>query len=229
MEYLIVAIIVIITIILAKYIFDFNIKKIKQIIKNEKLDKITSKYPENIEICKWYLKKLNNESVKIEENISKESCLYIAITNKILIANIKDSYSRIQTIAHECLHSIQGKKLLLFNFIFSNIYLIYFFIICLLGIFNVLPCKGIFLSILVILGMLYLTVRNYLENDAMIKARYLAKEYMENINISQKEEIDEIINQYDKMNVYGIKATNFKLLSNTLTKIFIFSIICLIR
>lgn len=229
MEYLIVAIIIIITIILAKYIFDFNIKKIKQIIKNEKLDKITSKYPENIEICKWYLKKLNNESVKIEENISKESCLYIAITNKILIANIKDSYSRIQTIAHECLHSIQGKKLLLFNFIFSNIYLIYFFIICLLGIFNVLPCKGIFLSILVILGMLYLTVRNYLENDAMIKARYLAKEYMENINISQKEEIDEIINQYDKMNVYGIKATNFKLLSNTLTKIFIFSIICLIR
>ena len=161
MEYLIVAIIVIIIIIIARYIFDFNVKKIKQIIKNEKLDKITSKYPDNIEICKWYLKKLNNETVEIEENTSKESCLYIAITNKILIANIKNSYSRIQTIAHECLHSIQGKKMLLFNFVFSNIYLLYFFIICLLGIFGILPNKEMFLSILAIFGILYLTIRNY--------------------------------------------------------------------
>ena len=99
-------------IVLMKFLFDINLKNIKQICKNEKLDELTKKYPENIEICKWFLKKLNNENVIIEENTSKQSCLYIAITNKILIANIKDTYTRIQTIAHECLHAIQEKRML---------------------------------------------------------------------------------------------------------------------
>ena len=51
-----------------RYIFDVNIKKLKEISKNEKLDELTKKYPENKEICKWYLRKLNNENVKIEED-----------------------------------------------------------------------------------------------------------------------------------------------------------------
>ena len=42
-----------------RYIFDVNIKKLKEISKNEKLDELTKKYPENKEICKWYLRKLN--------------------------------------------------------------------------------------------------------------------------------------------------------------------------
>ena len=36
--------------------------------------------------------------------------LYIVATNTILISNIKDTFTRVQTIAHECLHSIQNKK-----------------------------------------------------------------------------------------------------------------------
>ena len=132
MEFIVLLIIVVIIYFILRFIFDFNMKKIKEIGENKELDKLTQKYPENIEICKTYLKKLNNENVKIEEDKNSNATLYLVISNKIFIANLKDSYTRIQTIAHECLHSIQSKKLLWFNFIFSNIYLSYFFIICIL-------------------------------------------------------------------------------------------------
>ena len=124
MELIILLIIMIIIYLISRYIFDVNIKKIKQIGEDKELDKLTQKYPENIEICKWYLKKLKNENVKIEEDKNSNTTLYLVTSNKIFIADLKESYTRIQTIAHECLHSIQSKKLLWFNFIFSNIYLI---------------------------------------------------------------------------------------------------------
>ena len=37
----------------------------------------------------------------------------------------------------------------------------------------------LFLAIFLVLGLVYYSIRTYLENDAMIKARFLAKEYME--------------------------------------------------
>lgn len=229
MEYLIISIIVVIMLIIIKFILNITFKNIKKIVENNKLDEVIKNYPNNLEICKWCLKKLNNEGVTIEEDDSAQNCLYIAVTNKILIANIKDTYTRVQTVAHECLHSIQGKKLLSFNFIYSNIYLFYTFIITVLAIFNVLPYKLMFLSILIFLSMVYILIRNYLENDAMIKAKYLAKEYMEDVKISSKEEIDYIISEYDRINEYGIKGTNYKLFFNTCVKIIIFSLICFIR
>ena len=98
-----------------------NIKEMKEIASNEELNKIAKKYPSNTEICKEILKKLNNTKVKIEENTNSESTLYIAITDKISIGNTHESYTRIQTMAHECLHSVQDRKLLIFNFIYSNL------------------------------------------------------------------------------------------------------------
>ena len=229
MEFIVLLIIVVIIYFILRYIFDFNMKKIKEIGEDKELDELTQKYPENIEICKDYLKKLNNENVKIEEDKNSNSTLYLVMNNKIFIANLKDSYTRIQTIAHECLHSIQSKKLLWFNFIFSNIYLVYFFIICVLAIFKVLPYKMMFLSILIIFGFVFYAVRTYLENDAMIKARFLAKEYMQEKGISSQEEINKIINKYDELNDIGIKCTNFQLLSNVILKIVILIGIFLIR
>lgn len=222
MEFLILLIIVIIGYLVLRFMFDVNAKKIKQIGENKELDELTEKYPENVEICKYYLKKLNNENVKIEEDKNSNATLYLVMSNKIFIANLKNSYTRIQTIAHECLHSIQSKKLLWFNFIFSNIYLVYFFIICILAVFKVLPYKMMFLSILIILGFIFYSVRTYLENDAMIKARFLAKDYMQQEGISSQEEIDKIIGKYDELNDAGIKYTNFQLLSSVLLKIIIF-------
>ena len=154
--------------------------------------------------------------------------MYLVTSNKIFIADLKESYTRIQTIAHECLHSIQSKKLLWFNFIFSNIYLIYFYIICILAILKILPYNMMFLAILIILGSIYYAVRTYLENDAMIKARFLAKEYMQELKISSNEEIEQIVNKYDELNDIGIKTTNFQFLSKVLIKTMIFIIILMI-
>lgn len=228
MEYIIIGIIALISIIFLQYIFDYNKKELKHIGENEELDNLAKAYPSNLEMCKEYLQKLKNENVKIEENEGAKASLYIAIADKILIANIQNSYTRIQTIAHECLHSIQNRKLLLFNFIFSNIYLIYFIAICFLLILKILPYKMMFLVVFLILSIIYYTVRVYLENDAMIKARYLAKEYMEEKKISSPEEIEKLVAGFDKINVVGIKFINYHFCMQIMMKVFVFTILSLL-
>ena len=193
MEFIVLLIIMILIYIVLRFMFDVNINELKQIGEDKELDELTQKYPENIEMCKWYLKKLNNKNVKIEEDQNSSATLYLVTSNKIFIANLKNSYTRIQTIAHECLHSVQNRKILMFNFIFSNIYILYYITICVLAIFKILPNKLVFLSIYLLLSLVYYMVRIYLENDAMINAKYLAKEYMEEIKISSKEEINKIV------------------------------------
>ena len=229
MEFIIIGIIPLILLVILKYIFGYNQKILKNIGKNDELDEIARKYPSNIDICKTYLKKLNNEKIEIEQNDNAENSLYIVATNKIMIANIQKTYTRIQTIAHECLHSIQDKKLLWFNFIFSNIYMLYFLIICILAIFRVLPNEMIFLVGFLLLSSVYLVVRNYLENDAMIKARFLAKEYMEEQKISSKEEINKLVEGFDSINNVGIKCINYYFFMEVMMKVFVFCTICLIR
>ena len=120
MEFIIVTITTIILTLILGIVFQYNIKKIKEISEDKELDEFSKKYPSNKEICKKYLKKLNNSDVKIEENNDNQASLYIAVTNKIIIADINNTYTRIQTIAHECLHSIQDRKILMFNFIYSS-------------------------------------------------------------------------------------------------------------
>ena len=63
----------------------------------------------------------------------------------------------------------------------------------------------------------------------MIKARFLAKEYMENKKISSKEEIKEIVDHFDKLNNIGIKSVNYALVSQVILVIITFCVICLIR
>ena len=227
MEFIIIIILTIVFSILLGYIFSFNKKKILEVAKKQKLDDMAKKYPSNIEICKKYLKKLNNENVTIEENKEAEASLYIAATNKIVIGNVSDTFTRIQTIAHECLHSIQDRKILIFNFIFSNIYLLYYVVICVLALFKLLPFKMMFLSIFLILSLINYVIRMYLENDAMIKARFLAKEYLEEEKISTKEEIKEMVKGFDDLNNLGVKCIHYQFFLNCMLKVLIFSIICL--
>ena len=89
MEFIVLLIIVIIMYFILRFIFNFNMKKIKEIGEDKELDKLTQKYPENIEICKTYLKKLNNENVKIEEDKNSNATLYLVMNNKIFIANLR--------------------------------------------------------------------------------------------------------------------------------------------
>ena len=227
---IIIIVISVITIILLKIGLNVkikDIKKIKEIGYDKELNKIANKFPENKEICEEILKKLNNKNVKIEENKESKTSLYIAITNKIIIADIKDTFTRIQTIAHECLHSVQNKKILLFNFIYSNFYLLYFIVSLVLILFNIGE-RLIFIQGFIFLSIVYLIIRCYLENEAMSKAIFVAKEYMEeqeriNENIT-RQEVDLLVEKFDVLNKIGIPLTNFSLVVGCVLKIVILCI-----
>ena len=223
-----IIIISIIAIIIIMVLMSANIKEMKEIASNEELNKIVKKYPSNTEICKEILKKLNNTKVKIEENTNSESTLYIAITDKISIGNTHESYTRIQTMAHECLHSVQDRKLLIFNFIYSNLYFIYFIVICILAILKKLPNELLFSNILLILSFINYAIRVFLENDAMIKAEYLAKKYLEDKKISNKEEIQKLTKGFQDLNNSCIKSTNCSLFVKIMIKVIIFNFLALI-
>lgn len=229
MDFIIIIIVTLILALILKALFEYDMKKIKHIADDNYLDEVANKFPSNVEICKKYLKMLKNESVEIEESDTNQASLYIAITNKIIIANISKTYTRIQTIAHECLHSVQDRKILIFNFIYSNIYLIYFIAICVLALLKMLPFTLMFLSIFILLSLVYFMTRMYLENDAMIKARFLAKEYIENEKYTNKKENDKLIEGFDKINRLGMKVVHYNLFLQISIKIIIFSLICIIR
>ena len=224
----IIIITAIIAIIIMGILMPINIKRMNKIALDEELNKISDKYPSNIEICKDILLKLENTRTKIEENKDSESTLYVALQDKIYIGNTHGSFTRIQTIAHECLHSIQDRKLLIFNFIFSNIYLLYFVIICILVILKKLQNELVFSNILLIISMLYYAIRMFLENDAMIKAEYLAKEYLNEKQISNKKEIEKLEKGFQELNKGGIIATNSSLFIKIMLKVAVFNLLALI-
>ena len=225
---LIIIVIAFIAIIIVNSMMKMNIKELEKIALDEELNTITKKYPKNTEICRDLLDMLENKTTKMEEDLNSEATLYIAIQDKISIGNTHESFTRIQTMAHECLHSIQDRKMLIFNFIFSNIYLIYFISICVLTIIKKLPNEMIFSNILLILSFIYYAIRIFLENDAMIKAEYLAKEYMEEQKISSKENIEKVCKGFRKINNRTIKGTNGNLFVKIMLKVMFFNILALI-
>ena len=232
MELVIALIVLVIILIIGAFIFEVNLKKLKEAGNNKKCDDIVSKFPNNKEICEDILEKLNNKKVKIKENNDKTASLYIAISDTIFIANISKTYTRIQTIAHECLHSVQNQKLLLFNYIYSNFYILYFILSVILTILGVFKDTKLQVIILTILGFFYYVIRAYLETDAMTKAPYLAREYMlqyiEKNPIYNKEKIEEVVKEYQRINNIGIPATNYILFFNCILKVIIYTIIVVI-
>lgn len=235
MEYIVIIIVSIITIVLLKVGLNIHIKDIKQVKEigyDKNLNGIANKFPENKQICESILKELENSKVKIEENNETKTSLYLAVTDKIIIANMKDTFARIQTIAHECLHSVQSRKTLMFNFIFSNIFLLYFVASIPLIFFNAGNCKLIYLLIYIFMGLIYCTIRVYLENEAMSKAFYVAKDYMNSYKEKDEKISDNDVNTILKnlavLNKTGIPLTNFWLVSGVLIKIILLSLLALL-
>lgn len=230
MEYLAVIGICIIFLVILKFAWSIkisDIKKVKKIGYDKELNEITNKLPENKEICKYLLKKLNNEKVQLKESQDKDNktSLYIALSNSILIANINDTFTRVQTMAHECLHSIQNRRTLLFNFFYSNIYFIYFLCICILSLLRLNEHGMIHLFILTILGAIYYAIRSYIEMDAMTKAKPLAKEYIEEQKVLTTEEQNKVLDNYEVINDIAIKMTNYTLIMNCTAKVIIYALI----
>lgn len=228
MEYIIIILISIISVLFLKQIFNIKISNLKNYKDSKELTDISNKFPQNLELTKEILKKLNNENVTIKENLDSQTSLYIALTNTISISSKKNTCARIQTIAHECIHSIQSRVTHIANFIISNIYIFYFLIISILTLLNIIKNPLIYLVILTILGFIQFTIRAYLEIDAMTKAKYLAKEYMEQKEIITKEEINSLCDEYEKINKMGIPFYVWNLFTNNTVKIIIYAIIAVI-
>ena len=225
---LIIIIVAIIAIITIFFMMKTNVKELEQIALDKELNTISEKFPYNIEISKAILEKLKNKTTKIEEDKESEATLYIAIQDKISIGNTHKSFTRIQTIAHECLHSVQDRKMLIFNFIYSNIYLLYFVIICILIILKRLDNIIMYSNIFLILSFIYYVVRVFLENDAMIKAQYIAREYMQEQDAVTEEEVNKIFEGFQNLNKGLIKGTNCNLFTGIMIKLVIFNALALI-
>lgn len=191
-------------IVLLRYIFKIDFKKAKELNCNKELEELTNKFPENIDIAKEMLEMLENKKVKVEQAKNTETSLYIAVTNKISIADMKNNYARIQTIAHECIHSVQNRRLLLCNFIVSNINIIYIIAISILTYIGKIQNTMFQLFILSLFLIIRFAIRSFLEIDAMTKARYFAEKYIRSKNILTDDETEKILKEYDKINEQGV-------------------------
>ena len=232
MEYIITIIFMIFVIVILKFGLDIKIKdirKIKELRADEEKNKILKNFPNNYEVCQGILNILDNKNVKIEEEKDEKSTtsLYMVMQNKILIGNVKDSFTRIQTIAHECIHSIQSKKLLKFNFIISNINALYFVIVCILALFNVTnrEINNILLIVLTLIQFIFFVVRNFLEVDAMTRAEFLAKEYIDKTKLLNERDANKIDSKYKEINKMGIKLYTFTLACQSMIKPIIYCIL----
>jgi len=141
---------------------------------------------------------------------------------------MKNNYARIQTIAHECLHSCQDRTMLLFNFFFSNINMIYFFVISILTVLKVINNQMIQIAVLMLFTLIQFAVRSFLEIDAMTRSRFLAKEYMEKKKLCTDKEKEQLLKEYEKINKLGIPFIVDNLLTNGLTRVLIYTVIAVI-
>ena len=67
-----------------------------------------------------------------------------------------------------------------------------------------------------------------MENDAMIKAQYLAKEYMGEQEVATKDEIEKVVLGFEQVNKESIKGTNAILFVKIMVKLVIFNALALI-
>lgn len=229
LELIIFIIISIVALVILKFILGINIKKVREIAERKDLDDLTKDLPNTETIAKQLLKKLNNTSVKVKKSTDEktQTSLYLVVNNTILLGNMENKYARVQTIAHECLHSIQNRKMLWFNFIYSNIYILYFYISIAFALLKVFDNPTIQLLIMLLLGFIQYVVRAYLENDAMTKSFYLAKEYLEETNLS-KQTIETILEAYNEINKQAIPITNYQLFMQIIKRCIIYAIVAII-
>ena len=222
----------VITLILLKIFLNVDFKKLKKlnIESNGNLSDITDKISKiNQEnMCKDILKELDCKDVKVNVAPEYNSCLYTIFNNTITIGKFKEEYMKPQTIAHECLHASQNKITLWANFIFTNIYLLFWIVISVLALLNKLPNTSVFIIAFIFASLIQYIIRYSLENEAMLKAKFIAKEYIEENKTLNKEEEQLLLNEYDRVNKLGIPFMNYYQISMNIIKIMILAFICLI-
>lgn len=220
-------VIILLGLLILAILLNINTNKIKYIVEDTSLRSISGKLPENKKICEDILKIIENDDVIIEEQNNYKNSLYIVLRNKIILGKMKIDSLKVQTIAHECAHSIQNRKILIFNFIFTNIYYLYFYIILILTIFGIIENKELQLYILTILTVIQSTIRNYLETNAMTKAEFIAEKYLNTTDLKE-EEVDKLMRQYKNVNDIGIPLVNYITIAKDMLKLLVYSIFLVI-
>ncbi len=207
-----------------------DLQTIKTLGFDKELVKKAEAFPDNETICKEMLDMLDNKEVqlKLEEGGKERTTLYVVATNTIWIANIQDTFTRIQTIAHECLHSIQNKTTLWFQFLLSTFYPLYFILISICTILGIVHQPMIHAVVLLLCGILFFTVRAYLEMDAMLKARPLAEAYMQSKTDIPQQDKQTILAGYDTINELGVKLTLLQLWMKPMVRVILYCVIVMI-
>jgi len=164
---------------------------VEKVIYDEKISPVVEKMGANEEIANEILKFIGNDSTKIEKNVDPKikASFYNFNTDRITIKNTEDlkDCSRIIHIAHECIHSIQDKKLGMAHFILSNIQILYFLGIFIYFFYN----KDVDLRFNLLLVQLFIFILTFfikvvLESDATYRGPELAFTYLEN-KVSEKD------------------------------------------
>ena len=82
------------------------------------------------------------------------------------------------------------------------------------------------------LSLIYLCIRGYIETEAMGKAKYLEKEYMQEYSIKNAnittEEVEVLVDNFENLNKIGIPLTNFWLATITIFKIIILALLAIV-
>ena len=72
------------------------------------------------------------------------------------------------------------------------------------------------------------SVRSFLEIDAMTKAKYLAKEYMEKSKLCTEGEKNKLLKEYESINKIGIPFVIDNLLTTGLARVLIYCVVSII-
>lgn len=127
---------------------------------------------------------IGNKKTKVETNKDPKvkASFYNGNTDKIVIKNTCDleDYSRVVHIAHECIHSIQDKKIVKASFILSNIQILYFLGIFIYFFYNKnSDTRFALLLVQVFIFIMTFFVKIVLESDASYRGPELAFSYLE--------------------------------------------------
>ena len=90
----------------------------------------------------------------------------------------------------------------------------------------------VYIQVYTFLSLIYLCIRGYIETEAMGKAKYLAKEYMQEYSIKNAnittEEVEVLVDNFENLNKIGIPLTNFWLATITIFKIIILALLAIV-
>ena len=178
-------ILLICTVLCTIILFFISNKKVEstEVIHDEVVSSIVKRIGDNENLAKEILNYVENNTTKVEKNEDEKikASFYNCNTDKITIKNTTDleDCSRLIHISHECIHSIQDKKLLKVHFILSNIQILYFLGIFIYFFYN----NNLDLRLDLLLGQVFIFIATFfmkivLESDATYRGPELAFRYL---------------------------------------------------